>query len=92
VPGSKKLVGREKKVWDAKGIFGRHVTTGYPLLQEAGSRLRDEGVRFVDLTRVFENESRSIYIDDCCHVNDYGNHLMAEHIFETIRDDFAARP
>ena len=45
-----------------------------------------------DLTRIFEHESRSIYIDDCCHINDYGNHLMAESIFETIRDDFAARP
>ena len=92
LPGSKRLVGKEKRVSDPKGIFGRHVATGYPLLQEAGIRLREAGVRFTDLTSIYRNESQTIYIDNCCHVNELGNHLMVERIFEVIRDDFASVP
>jgi hypothetical protein len=55
-----------------------YVPAVYPLLQERGAGLRREGVRFVDLTRLFEHESGPIYADMCCHVNPGGNALLAE--------------
>ena len=47
----------------------------------------DRGVRFHDLTRIFENHPETIYRDTCCHVNQRGNELLGEAIAEAILDD-----
>ena len=60
--------------------YRRHAEAGYPLLVEAGRELTREGVPFADLTRVFDDEPRTVYRDDCCHLNDYGYTRLAEAI------------
>lgn len=52
------------------------VRRGYPMLIEAGRILAREGVRFSDLTRVFESEKRTLYTDTCCHFNALGYEIM----------------
>ncbi|MCG6871742.1 MAG: hypothetical protein LJE84_05585 [Gammaproteobacteria bacterium] len=63
---------------------------GYPRLLAAGRDLLAEGVRFSDLHRVFSNETRSVYEDDCCHLGKLGNDLLADAIFRVIAADLAA--
>lgn len=61
-----------------------HVVAGYPLLQAAGQRLKQQHVRFYDLTLVFSKTESQIYRDTCCHVNTDGNKLLAQAIAQAI--------
>lgn len=38
-----------------------------------------------DLVDVFKNEKGTIYTDDCCHVNEKGNDILASEIFRIIK-------
>lgn len=60
----------------------------YPKMIAVGHKLADEGIRFFDATDVFENETRSLYTDTCCHFNKLGNEIFAEYIAERIIDNY----
>ena len=60
------------------------VEAAYPLLQAGGEWLGAEGVAFIDLTDVFKEEMRTVYIDNCCHPNEFGYEIIAAHIAQTI--------
>ena len=53
---------------------------GYPLLIAAGEGLRRLGVPFRDLTRTFESERETIYVDPCSHFNQRANDVSAAEI------------
>ena len=52
----------------------------------AADELRTEGIPIYDLTMLFASESRTVYRDSCCHLNELGNRLMAETIVSKIRE------
>lgn len=84
-PGAKALGEEERRVaYDPDHPYRFGVEAGYPLLARAGSRLRDRGVRFTDLTRLFADVERPLYIDPCCHLNQEGNDLLARAIARSI--------
>jgi hypothetical protein len=58
--------------------FNRDVDSGYPKLQQAGSKLVQDGVEFHDLTLVFRGLAETIYDDGCCHVNPKGSRIIAQ--------------
>ena len=60
------------------------VAQGYPRLVEAGSELKESGVRFHDLTRIFDEATETIYADNCCHFAQSGNEMLARRIAEEI--------
>jgi hypothetical protein len=74
------------------GPFRRFVVEGYPLLRARADALRVAGVRFFDTTALFENESKEIYRDNCCHLNGYGDRLLANEVARQIREDLAKTP
>lgn len=39
-----------------------------------------EGIASFDLSSVYQTVTDTVYVDDCCHVNELGNRLMAERI------------
>ena len=85
VEGSKEFTDEERR--DA--IRDDHpyrpgATAGYWRLIEAGESLLALGVRFSDLTGVFSGVRETIYVDDCCHMNERGNHLLAKSIAAVI--------
>lgn len=84
VPKSKVMSEEERRIAIQKGPYQNIVREGYPLLIEAGRRLREKGVHFEEMTRVFEDISESIYVDNCCHVNEEGSDIMAMYIAQTI--------
>ena len=50
---------------------------GYPQLRELGRDLPGQGVNYFDLTGVFAGHPETLYRDDCCHLNERGNELLA---------------
>lgn len=81
----KPLLKYEKAKAYAEGSpFRVRVELAYPMLRERGEQLRAEGIRFHDLSGVFEGVNESIYVDFCCHVNDCGIQRMAAAIAQTV--------
>lgn len=84
--GSKILSEEEKQIAYVEGEydFKYAVQQGYPLLRKAGLELIAEGVVYTDLTMLLKNEPRTIYFDECCHLNALGNEIMASAIAVAI--------
>jgi hypothetical protein len=57
-----------------------------PLMKSASEALNQSGVRSIDLTSAFDNRQQEIFLD-FCHVNHYGNGLIARSIFFAIRSE-----
>lgn len=72
--------------------YRRAATAGYPLLIAEGPRLRAAGVRFTDLTTLFERHPEQLYSDGCCHLNARGNEMLAEAIADVLIADAATTP
>ncbi|MBZ0114394.1 MAG: hypothetical protein K8J08_18170 [Thermoanaerobaculia bacterium] len=85
VEGSKPLSAEELRLaaTETSGIAPL-VSTGYPLLIEAGEELAREGLPFQDLTLAFASIEETLYIDSCCHVSPRGSSILAELIGESL--------
>lgn len=59
------------------------VREGYPRLRARVAALRAHDVAFLDLSRLYEDEAATIYIDDC-HYNQRGNDALADHIARAL--------
>jgi len=90
VPGSKPMGSRESASALRRDSLGaRLVANGYPLLAQAGERLRSDNVHFHDLRMVFAQIEEPLYIDHCCHVNRKGSEIMAERMANLISADLS---
>lgn len=87
VEGSKDLTQEERATaYRRRSHWSRAVRRGYPHLQERAAQLRDRGVAFYDLTGIFQEEERTLYIDECCHVNKLGNQILGQATGRIIRE------
>jgi len=91
VPAAKPIGREEMRVAMTNPAYRQTVETAYPLLREAGRALTAKGVRFHDLTRIFTAHPEPLYVDTCCHVNDRGNRIIADRMFDAIRQDLSER-
>nr|BDT29790.1 SGNH/GDSL hydrolase family protein [Bacteriovorax sp. HI3] len=80
-PESKTLSSEEQSTV-INNIFSNSVADFLALRKEA-SKL---GV--YDLAMVFKPIKETVYIDDCCHINDKGNEIIADAIFRTIGQNY----
>ena len=82
VEGSKPLSKEEQTntIYRPDHYYAKGVRAGYPMLKEAGTRLQADGIEFHDLTMLFKEHSKTLYIDSCCHVNEEGNILLGRGI------------
>lgn len=87
VPDSKPIGAAERAIAiHADEHWQDAVLEGYPLLRAAGQELKAQGVRYRDLTNIFQKTAEPIYTDSCCHFGATGNAIMAEHIAAAIRE------
>ena len=87
LPGSKTLTAEElAAAYDPEVAATRRVATAFPIFGDRGRDLRAQGVDFVDLTMLFRDEPRSVYVDTCCHLNQLGNQQLAEAIAGAIAE------
>jgi hypothetical protein len=54
------------------------------LLKVAARDLRNTGVPMYDLTGLFSHTVETVYKDDCCHLNNLGNQLMADAVVSNV--------
>jgi hypothetical protein len=70
-----------KVALNASSPYKPGVEQGYPaLLAEAAARGMTKTAGFVDATHVFDQETRPMYIDNCCHYTAAGYRLLADAI------------
>jgi hypothetical protein len=60
--------------------YRKAVERGYPQLQIALEKLRAAGVPSHSLIDVFAATQETVYSDDCCHLNQRGNDILADAI------------
>ncbi|MDB5385906.1 MAG: hypothetical protein JWM11_1552 [Planctomycetaceae bacterium] len=76
--GSKpQMTEQEKTVAFLESKYSATATRAYPLLVKKGQELRNEGLKFYDLTQLFSAVDEPTYIDNFCHYNVAGNALFA---------------
>lgn len=88
--GSKPLSRKEVRIMSAKDRWTADVRlavrAAYPQLVAQGSALRKQGVAFHDLTQIFRAEHRTLYVDNCCHLNRQGNRLLIDAMGRALTD------
>jgi len=88
VEGSKSMSTEERQVAIADDHFYREsAQEGYPALRRHGELLEANGIRFADLTMIFEDVPEPIYVDDCCHINALGYQIIADRLREMVIAD-----
>ena len=89
VNGSKPLSDKEKKIAiNPNNPYSKHAKKGYPELRKYGIELYHQDVNFYDLTMIYYKIEKTLYRDDCCHVNKTGYDIVAKKIGRTILDDY----
>jgi hypothetical protein len=56
----------------------------YRQVREEQALMKRSGLLTFDLTEIFHDQRKTLYIDNCCHLNDRGNTLMAENILKSL--------
>ncbi len=57
---------------------------GYKMLNERALQMRKKGVHYYSLTHLFKNIEKQTFVDRCCHLNRYGNEVMAREIVRQV--------
>lgn len=86
IEGSKPLMSEaEKKVALLADVgYGNLYKQIYPRIQKKAPWLKDQGIEYHDLSYLYKDVSAPLYIDNCCHVNSAGSHMMIKKIVDTI--------
>ena len=66
--------------------YGRLMPAGYRALKAAGARLVASNIRYRDATGIFDATAETVYADNCCHLNQRGNNLLADFVFEAMAE------
>jgi hypothetical protein len=83
--GSKPMKERERKLAiNDNTPLGMIIRTAYPLLKQVGGVLKQKGVKFEDLSMIFQDNSNELYTDDCCHLNQQGYDIIARRICDVV--------
>jgi len=81
---SKPLSMIEKNEYLSFPYYGDHIAKNYHKL----SKNLIKSNNFTDLRLIFQNENRTVYADNCCHLNSLGNSLLAREIIASNEDLF----
>ncbi|MFT6069133.1 MAG: hypothetical protein ACJAT2_000390 [Bacteriovoracaceae bacterium] len=61
-----------------------YTNSSYSLLREEMKTLEEDEVLVKDLSYIYKDESRLLYDDECCHLNEEGNRILLEEIIKFI--------
>lgn len=85
IRGSKTLSEWEKEnAVIAEGGYGNVYRQYYSSLAKTSNGLLKNNVNYYDLTYIFKNNSATLYVDNCCHLNGKGYDIVAREIVATI--------
>lgn len=90
-PGSKPMADAERRIAVREdGEAARSVRTAYPLLRDASAGIERRGVRFHDLTGVFQGHEGQLYVDDRCGLNAEGAALVGRRVGRILARTWSA--
>ncbi|MFC1600959.1 hypothetical protein ACFL34_01250 [Candidatus Sumerlaeota bacterium] len=72
---------------DPNSPYRGSIQQGYPYLLRKRAYLRESGVQTLDATGLFDNVEATVYGDEFCHLNAYGNQLLADAIADKLISD-----
>jgi hypothetical protein len=81
--GAKVLTDEEQRKVAGNPVWQDAVRRGYPLLRAEAEKLRAKGIPCGDATRIFEQESGTVYTD-VCHLTDQGNDMLCTFVLGQI--------
>jgi len=76
--GSKKFSEVETQKFRVNESLHNFVSAGYPVMQSLYKNFKRAGINTLDFSMLFREITETIYKDDCCHLNQLGNELIAE--------------
>jgi len=89
IEGAKTLSEEEKKTAILEtGGYGNVYKKGYSYIVKQAGLLKGNGVNYHDLTHIFKDNSHTLYIDNCCHLNRKGYDLVVKKIATTIGENW----
>lgn len=83
-PGTKPLSDEERARFYVEGAYSAAAQKGYAALTAAATELAAEGYPVYDLSTIFQDETRTMYNDSCCHLNQTGNRILANRIADEL--------
>lgn len=66
--------------------YGNVYHDTYPTLLEESKRLTSSGIKYTDFTYVFKDIATTLYVDNCCHINEIGIKIICKKIVQRIND------
>jgi hypothetical protein len=84
-PGSKLISAAERETGIGENGMDPNVARGYEMMRARVEDLERAGVTVLDATRIFADNSQTLYYDNC-HVGREGNEILAEHIYAALAE------
>jgi len=89
--GSKKLSDYElKNCFNKENKWGQTIGQYYHKLIDRNCDYKNANINFHDFTDIFNSEERTVYTDDCCHVNTYGNQIFSQKIIDILIKEYSS--
>jgi len=82
--GAKPLSPEERENFTRQASWFDEVTPRYALVKEMTADLREQGVDSTFLGNMFAATEETVYVDDCCHLNERGVGMLATAVAEHI--------
>lgn len=64
--------------------YKKTIPIWYPKLQALGESLRQDGIAFIDLTRIYYDIKEVVYYDNCCHFTPFARDLLATEVARQV--------
>ena len=84
LPNAKPLTEAELACCWQPDAHGQDYRAIQPRLVQLGAKLRQRSVHFFDLSLIFRDNRETLYRDECCHLNERGNELLAAAMVERM--------
>jgi hypothetical protein len=84
VEGSKPLSEEERRLAAISPLPYSNVTPMYARLEKMVSTLHAEGIQAHSMVQLFHDRPETLYIDNCCHLNDRGLTLLMNAIADRV--------
>lgn len=70
--------------------WGKTIRKYYHKLIDKKVEYNNSRVNFFDFTDIFVSEKNTVYADECCHINNYGNQIFSQKIIDILIKDYSS--
>lgn len=90
LPNSKTFTEDERRIAiSSDANRAKSVRRGFELLREEAAKLKRKNVKIYDFSTIYSGTNGEIFTDDCCHVNEDGNTILAKNVIEVVKEEIS---